>query len=106
MKKSKRQPPESLMPKREAGAKRPKVQLVADALELPKGIESGLHIEISGNREAVVTGCKSITEYDQDIVQISTGGLQVRFIGASLELRSLSEDMVIIEGRIASVEFI
>lgn len=104
-KRKKRQPPPSKMPRRAPQKKQPAIQLVSDALELPKGIAAGVRIELSANREAVVEGSCTILEYDENCVKVATGKLAVTFFGAGLTLRTLSEESVIIDGKISSIEF-
>lgn len=104
-KRKRRQPPPSKMPERAPQKKRPAIQLVTDVLELPKGITSGVRIELSANKEAVVEGSCGILEYDENCVKVATGKLAVTFFGAGLTLRALSEESVIIDGKISSIDF-
>lgn len=93
-------PPETAKPKRHPG------RAVAKALDLPPNIFSDLaHIELSGNNEAIVDGCKGVIEYDENIVRLDTGKMTVRFLGSDLSIRSLTDDNAVIEGTITSVEF-
>lgn len=76
------------------------------ALELPPDMLSGMaHFEFSGNREAVIEGCRGILEYDENIVRLKAGKLTVRILGRGLTLRNLRRDSAIVSGFIASVEF-
>lgn len=76
------------------------------ALELPPDMLSGMaHFEFSGNREAVVEGCRGILEYDENIVRLQAGKLTVRILGRGLTLRNLRRDSAIVSGFITSVEF-
>lgn len=77
------------------------------SLELPPDLAAGMaHLELSGDREAVVDGLSSVLEYDENVIRLRVGKLSVRFTGKELRLRNLKRDSVIIEGRIASVEFL
>lgn len=40
------------------------------------------HLEINGNNEVIVEGCKSIVEYDENIIKISTKKCLFSFWGA------------------------
>lgn len=83
------------------------VQKVARALELPGDIAAGMaHIEMSGNREIVIDGCKNILEYDENVIKINAGKMTVRFCGRGLTLRNLSQDSAVIEGFVSSIEFL
>lgn len=86
-------------------AKRPPIELVADALELPKSLASGIKIELSANTEAVVEGKGAIAEYDENIVKIESPKLNITIAGTGLILRTLSEESIVIEGKIASLDF-
>lgn len=75
-------------------------------LELPPDMLSGMaHFEFSGNREAVIEGCRGILEYDENIVRLQAGKLTVRILGRGLALRNLRRDSAIVSGFITSVEF-
>lgn len=103
-KRKKRQAPVSSMPERPPVKKRPAIQFVSDALELPKGIAAGTRIELSANKEAVVEGSCGILEYDENCVKVATSKVMVTFFGSDLTLRTLSEESVIIDGKISSIE--
>ena len=76
------------------------------ALDLPADILSGMaHLELSGNREAVVDGCRGVLEYDENVIRLTTGKLTIRFTGRGLELRNLKRASVIIQGYFTSIEF-
>ena len=76
------------------------------ALELPPGIQAGMaQIELSGNREAVIVGCRGVLEYGENLVRLRAGSLTLRLTGRGLVLRNFKRDSVIIEGFITSIEF-
>lgn len=77
------------------------------ALELPVDTVSGLpHLELSGNREAVVDGCRGILEYDENIVRINAGKMVLRFTGRGFHIKNLKTDSVMIQGFFTSIEFL
>lgn len=63
------------------------------------------HMEINGNREAVVDGCGGILEYSSETVRIRTGKMIVRFGGRGLAIRSLTADALVVTGFITGIEF-
>jgi sporulation protein YqfC len=76
------------------------------SLELPVETAAGLpHLELSGNREAVVDGCRGILEYDENIVRVRAGSLTLRFTGTALQLKNLRPDSVVIVGFLSGIEF-
>lgn len=83
------------------------VEKTAKALELPPDFTGGMvHVELSGNREAVVEGACTILAYDEDTIRLHAGRCTLRFTGRGLTLRSLRRDLAIIDGFILSVEYL
>ncbi len=64
------------------------------------------HMEINGNTEVVVEGCKGVLEYDTDVVRIKTGKLIVRFTGRGLVIKCLTADSLVVTGFITGIEFL
>lgn len=84
----------------------PLIVKAAKALELPAEIFYGMaHMELSGNREIVIDGCKGVLEYDENVIRLNTGALSVRFLGHNLSIRSFTRDTAVVEGYISSIEF-
>ncbi|MDR3643552.1 MAG: YabP/YqfC family sporulation protein [Clostridia bacterium] len=93
--------------RRAVAARAPLLAKAARALELPADITTGAaHLELSGNREAVVDGCRGVLEYDENVIRLNTGAVAVRFCGRGLSIRSLTRDSAVVEGYITSIEFI
>lgn len=67
---------------------------------------NGVHIEINGNREALVDGGSSILEYGESCIKINTGKMLVAFKGRGLFIRCMSDSSLLIEGYISSVEYV
>jgi sporulation protein YqfC len=63
------------------------------------------HMEINGNREAVVDGCSGILEYSSEAVRIRTGRMIVRFGGRGLAIKCLTADALVVTGFITGIEF-
>ena len=63
------------------------------------------HMELSGNREAIVEGCKGVVEYDEGIIRLNLGKNIVRFTGTGLSIRTLTLEQAIITGNILSIDF-
>lgn len=64
-----------------------------------------LRIELLQNRQAVVDGCKGVLEYSDSCIRLSSDRLILRFTGTGLLLRTYSSSSAIVEGTIATVEF-
>lgn len=79
---------------------------VARILDIPPSIFPDVfHLELSGNREAVMVGCDGILEYIEGSVAISTGKMGVRFSGDDLRIRNMNEGTIVIEGIIRTIAF-
>lgn len=65
-----------------------------------------VHFEMNGNREVVIEGCKSILEYDENLVRISVKKMSVSFYGRSLTIKCLTPDSLVVQGFITSIEFV
>lgn len=79
----------------------------AAALELPRDFAAGMaHVELSGNREAVVEGACTLLDYDEGSIRLRAGKCTLRFTGRGLCMRVLRKDMVIVEGYLLSVEYL
>ena len=87
----------------------PKGSLLSRALlavDMPADLAEGLpHLELTGNRELVVEGCKSVLECDEGVVRLATGKFSVRIMGRGLVIRALTDTTAIVEGFILSVDF-
>ena len=81
---------------------------ISETLQMPfDSLSNGItQIELLGNSEAVVEGCKGILEYDDAVIRIAIQKMQVRFAGTNLTIKSLNSESVIIQGVIDKIEFI
>ncbi len=97
MKKRRKPQPDPLKP----------VRGLSGMLESPQGLfSSPLQIDIEGNREAVVDGCKGVLEYNDCRIRLQTGKMIVQFTGHDLQIRSMTEKQAVIQGYITALEYI
>lgn len=83
-----------------------KVDLIGKTLELPtSAIGRDGKIEMIGNKEATVDGCRCVVEYSDIKITLNIGSGNVTFIGSDLEISSLSAGVAVVRGIVASVEF-
>lgn len=76
-------------------------------LQLPPGTMSGgSKIQLIGNRELSLEGCKGVLEYDNSIIRLNLGNRQLKLLGRNLSIRVLERNYVEIEGFIATIEFV
>lgn len=79
---------------------------LAKMLDIPMSLLPDVfHLEFSGNREATLTGCTGIQEYEEGVITIGAGKISVRFCG-NVQIRSMTEDAIVLEGIIQSVSFL
>lgn len=64
------------------------------------------HMEINGNREAIVEGCGGVLEYGDDVVRVKAGKQTVRFTGRGLVIKCLTADSLVVTGFIMGIEFL
>jgi len=100
------------MPKRQnrAGRRQAGLERIAERLgselEMPKtSLPGTVHIELSGNREAIVDGCRGVVEYSENVIRLNTGKLIVRFTGSGLMIKTLQLNQAIICGNILSLDY-
>ena len=79
---------------------------ISRSLDLPQDAVSGYaHIEISGNREAIIEGCQGVLEYGDSVISLNTGRLTVRVCGCELTIISMQNGQAVIKGIITGVEY-
>lgn len=84
----------------------PLLRRAARAIELPADVYTGMaHLELSGNRELIVDGCRGVLEYDEDVIRLNIGKGSVRVTGRGLSIRTLTAESAVVEGYILAVEF-
>lgn len=63
------------------------------------------YLELFGNREIRIEGCKGVLSYDEFLIRINTSGIIICLKGRGLSLKSLSPTCLVIEGYITAIEF-
>ena len=64
------------------------------------------YLELKGNRELLLEGCKGILEYTTETIRINTGTIVLVILGRNLNLKCLSQTGLIVDGFIMSIEFV
>lgn len=62
-------------------------------------------ISLNGNTKCVIEGDCSIVEYEEDVVKISYKKGFLTFVGEKFNILVFSDNRIIFEGKIVSVEF-
>lgn len=92
--------------KRNSGRAENIMDSITRSLDLPQDAVSGYaHIEISGNREAIIEGCQGVLEYGDNLIALNTGKLTVRICGCGLTIVSMQNGQAIIKGTITGVDY-
>ena len=82
------------------------IESIGQNLDIPQDSFSGYaHIELCGNREAIVEGCLGILEYSDCSVAINTGKLTVRIRGCELTIVAMQNGQAIIKGIITCLDY-
>lgn len=75
-------------------------------IPVPEALIPEPHIEMLGNREVVVDGCKGVAEYSENVIKLNTGDFVVGFTGVDLLIKSFDCDAAVITGKIAEITFV
>ena len=83
-----------------------KRNVIGGVFEVPVSAAGNkVKLEIHSNRQAILEGCQGVVEYNSDLVTLKCGKQTVSLIGTDFEILSFFDDMIVICGRISSVEF-
>lgn len=82
------------------------MEKISEITELPKDFVMNMpRIVMYANKELEVTNYKSIVEYNDNIIRLSTNNKQIIVTGSELKIRMLEEDFINICGNIIKVEY-
>lgn len=70
-----------------------------------ESVSSQAKIEMLGNREMLVDGCKGIVEYTENVIRLGLGNLVLSVTGDRLVISSFDSSVVIINGQIGEISF-
>lgn len=79
--------------------KKQKIQLSQIVANEPK-------IEISGNREVIIDGCKGVVEYGEDSIKLNLGEVVLTLAGNGLVINSFDSSIAVITGQISDISFV
>ena len=73
---------------------------------LPKSAFNGYaKIDLTGNEEADIDGCKGIIEYSKGKITLDLGNCCASFCGDALEMQNFDDERTVIHGKFLSIEF-
>lgn len=94
-----------------AKAMKPKLELAAAArigmrLEIPADVMIKLpHIELTGNREILIDGVRSISEYGETCVVLECNKISVRITGTNVCIDRYIADTAVVSGVLTEISF-
>ena len=92
------------MARRSRGQEKRAHPSVEQALDLPEILHKDVpHIELQGNAELALDGCKGILEYTEESIRLHAGALLLYVSGSNLCIRRYSEAQTVITGDIRQV---
>ncbi len=62
-------------------------------------------IEMSGNREIIVDGCRGVVEYSEDVIKLNLGETVLTLSGDGLVINSFDSSIAVISGQIGGISF-
>ena len=63
------------------------------------------NLEVRGNKEVKIEGCKKILSLSQECIKISTNEMYISIFGKNLKIKCLTYDSLLIQGFINKIEF-
>ena len=72
---------------------------------LPTMISNEAKIEMLGNREIIIDGCKGIVEYEENLIKLSLGEMLLSISGDDLVITSYDNNISVIRGQISDISF-
>lgn len=86
--------------------KRKSINKINDILEIPKEVSSNEpKITILGFHELLIENYKNILEYEEFFIRINTFIGVININGFSLRLEEMTEDDILVKGKIDSIDF-
>lgn len=62
-------------------------------------------IEMTGNREIIIDGCKGVVEYSENLIKLNLGETVLALSGDGLVINSFDSSIVVITGQISDISF-
>ena len=80
---------------------------MAETFSLPLDLVAGLpHLELLGDRQLLLEGHGGILSYGTEEIDVALGALTLRVRGEGLTLRGMTEEELLLCGRIDALEFV
>lgn len=83
------------------------LEKASQSLDMPLELVAGMpRIELRGSHEAILESHSGVREYGENLIIADTPLGPVRISGSELTIKAMNEDRMIINGTVASVEYI
>lgn len=63
-------------------------------------------LEMLGNRELIIDGCKGIVDYGENYIKLNTGTVMTGVCGDGLLIKSFDNEIAVISGEITEISFV
>ena len=63
-------------------------------------------IELLGNRELILDGCRGVAEYGENYIKLNTGKIMTGISGNGLIIKSFDNEIAVISGTITEISFV
>ncbi len=94
------------MKKKEKNTERVPLSLkICEKFDLPTDLQKSLSIDITGNSEAVIWGCKSILVYTEELIRLQTKDLDLVIEGKDLCCPAYGGGSVVVSGQFKSISY-
>lgn len=75
-------------------------------IPLPEVLSGEPKIEMLGNREIIVDGCKGVVEYGENLIKLNAGDCVLSILGDTLIIKSYDGSVAVISGIITEINFV
>lgn len=75
-------------------------------IPLPEALSGEPKIEMLGNREIIVDGCKGVVEYGENLIKLNTVNCILSIFGDTLIIKSYDGTVAVISGIITEINFV
>lgn len=75
-------------------------------LQMPDMLLNEAKIEMIGNREIIVDGCKGVIEYGENLIKLNIGELVLCLAGDNMIIESFDSGVAIVRGKFAEISFV
>lgn len=75
-------------------------------IPLPEILSGEPKIEMLGNREIIVDGCKGVVEYGENLIKLNTENCVLSISGDGLVIKSYDGSVAVISGIITDITFV